>query len=155
MLRQFGSVDDLDFKLWQAHDEAREAAYPRAFTDRPYDANAKGSAMNTLWNVLLNSEVGMTVRLSEWEKAQTPFEMVKALPMVDTDPSPQFAPLQAPWHAQVAVPNRERQFRLALMGNPQDDGALDKAEIDFDSPFKEVSAGLKSRSPPGLRTEFV
>jgi hypothetical protein len=141
LLAQFGSDVDQDFRLWREGDD--EGAYPHAFTDTPDNERPIGSAMNTLWNVLLNSEVGMTVRLSEWEQAQTAFEMVKALPMVDTDPSPQFAPLQAPWHAQVAVPNRERQFRLALMGNPQDDGALDKAEIDFDSPFKEVSSELK------------
>lgn len=135
-LSHFGNHDDLFFtnEVQRGGTRLAFADVPLYFTTTPYEVNEYASTLNTLWNVLLNTEANMVYRLSDWEKALAPFETVQTVPVPDVEPIPTVS--QSPWSSQVSAPERERQFRLSLMGSPHDTGDVAKTEIDLDSPYK-------------------
>lgn len=133
-LGHFGDYNDDLFR--DSKGEAQDwSVVPMYFTTTPYEANPEASMLNTLWNLLVNSELNMCYRLSDWEKAIAPYETMQTLPIPDLEPLP-IAPLSS-WSSQSAAPERERQFRLSLMGSPHDSGDVTKTEIDLDSPYKQ------------------
>ena len=133
-LSHFGAFQDKVFT--NDHKTVQDwTTVPMYFTATPYIENLDASLLNTLWNILLNKEINICCRLSDWEKAIAPYETLQTLPIPDLTPLP-IVP-QPQWSSQTAAPERERQFRLSLMGSPHDMGDVTKTEIDLDSPYKQ------------------
>lgn len=154
-----GNVRHFGYGLPDNADTLYTAGDPiRKFTDTPSLATPESallSSINTLYNLLLNKDAGMVVRLSSWRAAMggTASTRVVEVPEdVGVDDIDTVMPLgMRPWYSQVAMPDAQRQFRLHLANPPSatpglDDatiGALGAQELQYDADFKAFELDLR------------